>query len=154
MKKNYERHVVRKDNGCWEWSGLFDIDGYGIVRTGKIDGSVKIRSAHRVSWIIHNGSIPDKMHVLHKCDVPSCTSPKCLFLGTHQDNMRDRDRKGRVRGEWKKGRIGPNKKFTAEQESEARSLFGTKTLKEISIRLNLHPSTIGRFKRQYNKEQL
>lgn len=153
MKKNYERHVVRTDSGCWKWSGILNIHGYGVVRTGTVNGKVKYITAHRASWIIHNSSIPEKMHILHKCDTPSCTSPKCLFFGTHQDNMKDRNKKGRVRGEWKKGREGPNKKFTKEQELEAFLLFGKNTLKEIAIKLNLHPSTIGRFKRKYNQEK-
>lgn len=75
---------------CWEWIGAPGSGGYGQRRfEGKPTG------AHRVSWIMENGPIPNGLWVLHKCDNPPCVRPDHLFLGTHVDNMVDMTAKGR-----------------------------------------------------------
>lgn len=77
---------VKKTAQCWEWTGRVDRDGYGEFYPVQ---------AHRFSWQLHNGSIPDGMCVLHRCDNPPCTNPDHLFLGTVTDNNNDRIAKGR-----------------------------------------------------------
>lgn len=76
---------VNKTETCWLWEGCLKADGYGWLMRGK---SINW-TAHRYSWFIHNGEIPNNLHVLHKCDVRNCVNPNHLFLGTHQDNMLD-----------------------------------------------------------------
>lgn len=73
---------------CWEWSKACFPSGYGKT---KING--KSFYAHRMAWIIEYGEIKNNYHVLHRCDNPSCCNPRHLFLGTHSDNMKDRDQK-------------------------------------------------------------
>jgi hypothetical protein len=70
--------------GCWIWLGA--ANRYGMVRGDR---------AHRVSWKTFRGPIPHGLHVLHKCDTPLCVNPDHLFLGTHLDNMKDKEEKGR-----------------------------------------------------------
>ena len=82
--------IVPYDKGCWLWVGALNSDGYGSLRMGKKDGK-----AHRVSWLVNCGPIPDGLHVLHHCDVPACVRWDHLWLGTHLDNMRDKEAKGR-----------------------------------------------------------
>ena len=76
-------------NECWEWKSFKDRDGYGRF---KFDGEI---TAHRVSWKLYRGDIPDDMCVCHSCDNPSCVNPNHLFLGTTLDNIQDMVRKGR-----------------------------------------------------------
>jgi hypothetical protein len=75
---------------CIEFEGGHDSWGYGVVSQG-----TTLVGAHRVEWAKRKGEIPDGLHVLHKCDNPGCINIDHLFLGTHQDNMKDRDAKGR-----------------------------------------------------------
>lgn len=77
-------------DGCWEWTGAKWRAGYGmLLRDGRLDG------AHRVSWAIHFGPIPEGLWVLHHCDNASCVRPDHLFLGSARDNSRDAMAKGR-----------------------------------------------------------
>ena len=83
-------YSIDEKTGCWLWDRALKGFGYGHkIFEGKL------QSAHRISWQIHHGPIPDGMWVLHRCDVMRCVNPDHLFLGTHQDNMDDRHRKGR-----------------------------------------------------------
>ncbi len=84
-------------NDCWLWNRRCDKDGYGIVY-GKKAPPYFEKSAHRLSWVIHFGPIPDGLWVLHNCpdgDNPTCVNPAHLWLGTTQDNTADRDAKCR-----------------------------------------------------------
>lgn len=88
---------VEKTDTCWLWTAARDKKGYGFF---KLAG--KQTKAHRASWVLHHGEIPDGLWVLHKCDNPRCVNPDHLFLGTLLDNHHDMDSKHRrviIRGE-------------------------------------------------------
>lgn len=82
--------VTANPDKCWEWQASTGHFGYGWIAWGK-----RPEHAHRVSWLLTYGEIPDRLFVLHSCDNPSCVNPKHLFLGTHLDNARDKEAKGR-----------------------------------------------------------
>ena len=82
--------VISSDTGCWNWTKRKVGIGYPHVHTRS--GSAR---GHRVVWELWNGSIPDGMLVCHKCDNPGCCNPDHLFIGTHFDNMKDKENKGR-----------------------------------------------------------
>ena len=89
---------IDSDTGCWVWQGAKKgkYMQYGHLTVGsRTDGSRRTMSAHRYSYEIYNGKIPNGLFVLHKCDNPPCVNPDHLFLGTHQDNVDDREKKGR-----------------------------------------------------------
>jgi len=85
-----EKWIVEPNSGCHLWFGHVDERGRGMLRINR-----RLTFASRVSWTIHRGPIPEGIHVLHRCDTPMCVNPRHLFLGTHDDNMRDMAVKGR-----------------------------------------------------------
>lgn len=93
LRERFEAKFQRTD-GCWNWLGALG-GGKGGGRYGHIRHEGKPVNAHRVSYMLYRGAIPDGMHVLHRCDNPACVNPEHLFLGTHLDNMRDMYSKGR-----------------------------------------------------------
>lgn len=92
-----EHHValfwskVDKSGECWEWQAYRMPWGYG--RFGCADG--KTRTAHRISYEMAFGPIPEGLIVCHTCDNPPCVRPKHFFLGSHKDNAQDAVRKRR-----------------------------------------------------------
>lgn len=105
----HEKYEVCPDTGCWLWTASTR-GGYGAIN---VDGS---KLAHRLSWELHVGPIPEGLHVLHRCDTPSCVNPDHLMLGTHQDNMTDKMQKGRHVSV--KGSAQGTSKLTEEQALE------------------------------------
>lgn len=88
IEERFWKKVIKKTTfECWEWNAAKNPNGYGLIGLGsKKDGLIK---AHRASWIIKFGNIPNNMCVLHKCDNPKCVNPEHLFLGNQLDNVCD-----------------------------------------------------------------
>lgn len=93
LADRYWDKVIKAEIGCWGWKAATNKDGYGLIGAGGSDGHMLL--AHRVSWKIHFGEIPEGQCVLHRCDNPPCTNPDDLFLGTRKDNAVDSWAKGR-----------------------------------------------------------
>lgn len=91
LTERFWRHV-RKTDDCWLWLGG---PGYGRLRTG--GKGTPLVGPHRLAWELAYGPVPDGLIVCHRCDNPRCVRPDHLFVGTHGDNARDRERKGRGR---------------------------------------------------------
>lgn len=89
---------VQKTDKCWLWTGEHSTVGYGFFSVWRNNKRTARLGAHRVSWELHNGPIPDGLCVMHKCDVPLCVRPDHLTLGTQAENLLDARTKGRMKG--------------------------------------------------------
>jgi hypothetical protein len=93
LKDRFNDNIIPiTETGWWIWMGSTDKKGYGRISHKGINNY-----AHRLSWEIHNGPIPDDLCVLHRCDIPPCVRPDHLFLGTRKDNIIDAMQKGRLK---------------------------------------------------------
>ena len=76
----------------------------------------KRMNAHRVSYLIHKGDIPEEMVILHSCDNPACVNPDHLSIGTQKENMQDMIKKGRQN-------FGHFRKLTPDQMKSIRQEY-------------------------------
>lgn len=140
--------------GCVEWTRCRDKDGYGIAR---LDG--RKQPAHRVAWQLVHGPIPAELLVLHSCDNPPCVNVEHLRLGTHLDNMRERDDKGRQpKGDAHGTRLHPecvlrgerngNAKLTDAEADEIRSRIAGRygELKQLAAEFGVSFSLVQKIK--------
>lgn len=114
------------ESGCWEWNGGRTGQAYGAVRIGS--RQVKV---HRASYRHFNGPLPQGLVVRHKCDNPPCMNPDHLELGTHRDNMRDRDLRGR--GVQHQGSRNPAAKITEQDVRDIRKEYARGVLTQAML---------------------
>lgn len=124
-------------SGCWVWLGFVTKDGHGKFFLRGV-----MPTAHRCSWMLFRGEIPSGMCVLHKCDVASCVNPDHLYLGTNDDNVRDRVVRGRSAPVDKEN--APNSKLTQEKVDEIRKRYETgDTQAALSSMFQISRSQVG-----------
>jgi hypothetical protein len=127
---------------CWYFAGSRDAIGYGRIP------ALGENKAHRVSWRIFRGQIPQGMRVLHRCDVRNCVNPEHLFLGTQADNVRDMMEKKRHRVVPQFGESNPMARLTREEVGAIREMVAAGSLQiEACRRFNVSPMTVSRIVR-------
>lgn len=135
LTERFFSRFVELDNGCWQWKAHTDKDGYGYL-----PGDKKNIRAHRFSYEIHKGEIPDKMIICHHCDNPGCVNPNHLFVGTQKDNAQDALKKERNYIGEKNGRS----KLTLEDVKEI--ILSDLNFKQLAKKFGVSNSTINSIK--------
>lgn len=151
----FSRFLVDGVSGCWNWTGAPTSHGYGVI-AGEINGKRHVPKgqqilAHRASWLIHRGEIPDSEEahgtvVMHKCDNRLCVNPDHLVLGTQADNVRDMIAKGRKVSGTPSGVNHWRSSIT--DQSDIDLIRGTeRNTKALAERFGVHVCTIKRIRR-------
>lgn len=105
MNDRFEAKINRIPGGCHIWQAAKNSMGYGHFNVG----NRKYKLAHRISYELANGPIPEGKIILHDCDTPACVNPQHLTLGTHANNSHDMAKRGRARG-------GPMRRLSSSNE--------------------------------------
>jgi len=140
VEERFMSYIDIVNDNTWLWTGSVNEDGYGQFRY-----KGKSERAHRISYELFIGEIPKGMCICHKYDdTPTNICPKNLWLGTHQQNMKDMKNKGRARG--LKGEECNMSKLNNEKVKDIRSLYATGGYKmqELADMFGVWKGTIGK----------
>lgn len=131
-KRFWSKVDYSNPDGCWEWQA------YRLKGHGRVSYKGKAHYAHRVSWILNIGEIPEGMCVLHKCNNRPCVNPDHLYIGDYRDNAIDRSKDG----------TNPKMKLDAGDVRVMRELLNIGTnRKALAWLFDIHESSIDKIHR-------
>jgi hypothetical protein len=115
LQQRFDAKVKKVANGCWLWTGVLNLAGYGMIAPpgglGKTAVNKKAQPllAHRVSYELHVGPIPDGIYLDHLCRQPRCVNPAHLDITTPaQNSLRGERRK------WSEAQVAECRRLRAE----------------------------------------
>lgn len=132
---------IQESDDCIEWPFALVPAGYG---SAYLNGNTIC--AHRLSFMIHRYD-PGDLFVLHSCDNPRCCNPRHLRAGTHQDNMNDKNSRGR--GNYFRGEQTSQSKIKEQDVRDIRLLYSRgMSQAKIGMFYELHQGTVGEIVRR------
>lgn len=86
VRSRFERFVLKDQDSCWEWIGYISPHGYGMFGVHRGGKWQKI-GAHRISYELYVGPIPDGLQIDHLCRNRKCVNPKHIEAVTKRENL-------------------------------------------------------------------
>jgi hypothetical protein len=137
VEERFWSKVIKQPNGCWIWTGGVNaIHGYG-----RFCHSSTEEKAHRYSYRLAKGEIPEGLNLLHSCDVRRCVNPDHLKPGSQLENVQDCESKDRFNHP--QGESHGSAKLTAAQVEEIRGLAGKMPHSAIAAKFGMSRSHVG-----------
>ncbi len=130
--------IIRSERGCLEFSGFRNGAGYGVITAES-----KRMGAHRLSYMLAVGDIPEGYFVMHKCDNPACVNPEHLNVGLPRDNVHDMEQKGRARRS--RGQLNGRAKLKDADVLMIRA--SSRSCTEMARELGVTTTLVGRIRR-------
>lgn len=133
--------VAVTPDSCWIWQGYVNPHGYGETAVYR-----RPWLTHRLAYYLATGQHPGRLYVLHDCpggDNKLCVRPSHLWLGTHQDNMRDAARKGQMASGARNGTKTKPERLAWGDRNPAR-LYPERLLRGDRSPIRLHPECLPR----------
>lgn len=149
VRKSIKERLLAKTiklEGCWEFTGCRNADGYGVITERGIDDKLRPRLAHDVAYELFKGVIAEGLEVTHSCDNPWCVNPAHLFLQTHLENIQECHRKGRNAN--RTGERSGHNKLTEKDVTHIRAISeGSWTDAKVAKMYGVHRTLISGIRR-------
>jgi len=140
VKERFEqRYEIDDETGCWEWTGTMMGGGYGQMSVNN-----RNEGAHRISYRLHNGEIPEGAFICHTCHNPPCVNPDHLYAGDAASNAQD----AIENGDWPeiRGSDTGNSELTEDDVREMRGRYadGEVTYEDLKREYDVSLGTVSR----------